>query len=327
MKDRHLASLDEAYEVGKLLGKGGFAEVLLGKNKETGQEVALKTINLHVFHQNETETLREVDVMSQLDHVGIVKVHEVVRTPTHFVIVMELLRGGELFDRIVARHNYSEQDARVCCRQLLEAIEYMHDHNVVHRDLKPENIIYEDESSESPFKLTDFGFAEVMRDKKLTASCGTPEYVAPEILLGRPYNQAVDMWSFGVITYILLCGYPPFCADDGTDESLYRLIERCSWDSTFSEPDSGWEEVSETAKDFIRKLLVKSQRDRLTAKQALEHPWLDISVTNDGLLQRLTKVQVSLQAYQATRKFREGILTVVAGNRLRRLLELANANS
>eukprot|EP00300_Choanocystis_sp_HF-7_P024015 c25409_g1_i1.p1 GENE.c25409_g1_i1~~c25409_g1_i1.p1 ORF type:complete len:345 (+),score=90.54 c25409_g1_i1:46-1035(+) len=318
---RVVRNLEEKYKLGKVLGKGGFAEVVHGVNIHTKQEVALKMIKMSVFKENEQQTLAEVDVLRQMDHAGIVKVYEVLYTPKHFVIVMELLRGGELFDRIVSRDHYCEQDARIFCRQLLDAISYMHSRNVVHRDLKPENIIYANSENDSPFKITDFGFAEIIkRGKKLTASCGTPEYVAPEILLGHRYNQTVDMWSFGVIVYILLCGYPPFFSEDGTDESLFHMIETCAWDTSFSDPESSWGEVSEDAKDFIRRILVLSTTERLSATEALQHPWLDLQVTADTQNQQLSKTQTSLQAYRATRKFREGILMVIAGNRLERLL-------
>eukprot|EP00300_Choanocystis_sp_HF-7_P025700 c2780_g1_i2.p1 GENE.c2780_g1_i2~~c2780_g1_i2.p1 ORF type:complete len:339 (-),score=78.46 c2780_g1_i2:102-1118(-) len=321
-RDRKRASkIEDVYQVGKLLGKGGFAQVRLGVNPHTKAEVALKMIKTEVFKKHEAQTLAEVEVLQQMDHESIVKVFEVVYTPKHFVIVMELLRGGELFDRIVAREYYSEQDARVFCRQLLDAIAYMHDRNVVHRDLKPENIIYATEDANSPFKITDFGFAEVMKDKKLTASCGTPEYVAPEILLGKPYTQTVDLWSFGVIVYILLSGYPPFFSEDGGDEALFKKIESCDWDDKFT--DSAWTGVSATAKDFIRRLLVKSTVTRMTAHQALQHPWLDLD-TSDTYNGDLTQAKSSLQAYQATRKFRQGILTVIASNRLARLRHLGD---
>jgi calcium/calmodulin-dependent protein kinase I len=184
-----------------------------------------------------------------------------------FYLVMELVQGKELFDKIVERGQYSERDAAHISRQFVRAIEYLHSRGIAHRDLKPENLLSVGSGDQEIIKVADFGLSKNFGDEKMMTSCGSPGYVAPEVLECETYGKEVDMWSIGVIIYILLVGYPPFYADN--DPALFKKIMACEYE--FGE---GWDVISESAKDLIRKLLVKDPKKRLTAEQALQHPWL-----------------------------------------------------
>jgi len=302
---RTAARIEDLYTIQQELGTGGFAVVKKGIDKKDKSAWAVKMIRNNVFKKNKEQTEAEVNVLHKLDHPNVVKLREVVRTDKYFCIVMELLGGGELFDRIVEREKYTEHDAKEVAAQILEAIRYVHSKNVVHRDLKPENILFVGET----LKVTDFGFAAIY-DKRvgLTQSCGTPEYVAPEILdeAGRPYTNLVDMWSSGVIIYILLCGFPPFYGD--TDDELFNKIS----DIDFDFPSPYWDPVSPTAKDLVKKLLTKADK-RLTAEQALQHPWFKTAAVPNA--PTLTGALSELQRYQATMKLRYGVMALVAAHK------------
>jgi len=180
---------------------------------------------------------------------------------------MELVQGQELFDKIVARGQYSERDASHITRQFVLAIDYLHSKGIAHRDLKPENIMSIGTGENEIIKVADFGLSKNFGDEKMMTSCGSPGYVAPEVLECETYDKSVDMWSIGVILYILLVGYPPFFAD--SDPALFKKIMAC--DYSFGE---GWENVSESAKDLVKNLLVKDVKKRYTTTQTLNHPWL-----------------------------------------------------
>jgi len=181
---------------------------------------------------------------------------------------MELVSGKELFDKIVERGQYSEKDAANIVKQIVEAVKYLHENDIVHRDLKPENLLSAGEGENEIVKVADFGFAKNFGEEKLITSCGSPGYVAPEVLTEDTYTNAVDMWSVGVIIYILLSGYPPFY--DESPPKIFKKITEAKYD--FNDP--AWEHVSDLAKDLIRKLLVRDPDERLTAAQCLNHAWL-----------------------------------------------------
>lgn len=175
--------------------------------------------------------------------------------------------GGELFDRIVEKGSYTEKDAAGLIRQVLAAVDYMHDQGVVHRDLKPENLLYYSADDDSKIMISDFGLSKMEESGIMATACGTPGYVAPEVLAQKPYGKAVDVWSIGVISYILLCGYPPFY--DENDANLFAQILKGEFE--FDSPY--WDEISDSAKDFIRHLMCVSVEQRYTCKLALAHPW------------------------------------------------------
>jgi len=208
-------------------------------------------------------------------------------------LVMELASGGELFDQIINRGVYSEQDAATIIKQILDAIAYMHGNGICHRDLKPENLLVTGDNDDM-IKISDFGLSKDFGRENLKTSCGTPDYVAPEVLRGATYDNSVDVWSVGVITYILLCGFPPFYGN--TDQQIFGKILRCEYD--FPSPD--WDTVSDDAKEFIRALLVLNPNDRPSAIQCLEAPW--ISNKNPDKLSRLDKLQTGMTEYKEKRK-------------------------
>lgn len=218
---------------------------------------------------------------------------------------MEYVTGGELFDRIVQRGFYSERDAATCVRHMLKAVEYLHENDVVHRDLKPENLLYENDSEDSNLKVADFGLSKMLQNEIQTSTvCGTPGYCAPEILLGKTYDKSVDIWSIGVIAYILLCGYEPFYDED--DRKAYKKILNCDYE--FTSP--WWDDVSQNGKDFIASLLQSDPKKRPTATKALKHRWVEgkaapsMPIPNDALAKlkefnSSRKLKVATRALQA----------------------------
>jgi len=281
--------IEEVYEIGKELGRGGFSIVKKGKNKKTGEEVAVKCINKKNLKKDELQLLtREINIMQKLRHRSIIQLIDIFETPSELFLVLELVSGGELFDQIVERGNYSEHDAANLIRQVLEGIDYMHRHGVVHRDLKPENLLC---AAANVIKIADFGLSKDIESGNLQTSCGTPSYVAPEVLLGGQYDNEVDIWSIGVITYVLLCGFTPFYGDN--QRQLFERILHAKFD--FPSPE--WDDVSATAKDFVTKLLVVNPAERLTAEQALKHPWI-IEQAPKRALKSFASVQSGLRSIQ-----------------------------
>lgn len=218
---------DELYRLKGVLGTGAFSTVREGYHRSnTDIGYAVKCINRKkLSEEDEAALLDEVSILKEMKHVHIIRLYDFFEEPSTYYLVMERMRGGELFDRIVAKAYYSEKEARDTCKILLEAVLYCHDHHVAHRDLKPENLLLLSENDDSAVKIADFGFAKKVYEKNtLTTQCGTPGYVAPEILEGTPYDERADMWSVGVILYILLGGYPPFI--EGTQRELFKKIRK-----------------------------------------------------------------------------------------------------
>eukprot|EP01123_Difflugia_compressa_P013375 TRINITY_DN615_c0_g1_i1.p1 TRINITY_DN615_c0_g1~~TRINITY_DN615_c0_g1_i1.p1 ORF type:complete len:472 (+),score=95.17 TRINITY_DN615_c0_g1_i1:51-1466(+) len=259
--------IKEVYEFGDELGRGGFSIVRKAIRKETGEIFAVKIIEKNQSEEELQLLQREIDIMQKLDHKNIIKLDEVFDEKDTIYLVMEFVQGGELFDQIVSRGTYSEFDAAKIIRQILEAVEYLHSIGIAHRDLKPENLLCSGDENNT-IKVTDFGLSKDFGSASLRTSCGTPDYVAPEVLRGQPYDNSVDIWSIGVITYILLCGFPPFYGN--TDQQIFEKILKVDYD--FPSPD--WDAISGEAKDFIKKILVQDPTKRPTALQALEMDWI-----------------------------------------------------
>eukprot|EP00596_Hydrurales_sp_CCMP1899_P005124 CAMPEP_0119034806 /NCGR_PEP_ID=MMETSP1177-20130426/1811_1 /TAXON_ID=2985 /ORGANISM="Ochromonas sp, Strain CCMP1899" /LENGTH=765 /DNA_ID=CAMNT_0006992519 /DNA_START=107 /DNA_END=2404 /DNA_ORIENTATION=- len=272
-------TFDEHYHTGRPLGKGSFATVHLAIHKESKKRYAAKIIHRKDMSVNVIRALTsEIEILRTIHHPSIVFVREIFGStdvlgndvPT-VSIVMELMGGGELFDRIIDKQFYSEREAKIALKEILEAIDYCHSMNIIHRDIKPENLLYTNESEAAKLKVADFGLAVQMTPRvQLTHICGTPTYVAPEVLKRQDqgYGLQADLWSIGVILYILLCGCPPFYDDDNNE--LFLLIQKAEFDF----PAKCWEDVSEDAKDLVTKLLVADPQRRLNAKESLAHPWL-----------------------------------------------------
>jgi len=214
------------------------------------------------------------------------KLYEVYEDDDSFYLVMELVKGKELFDKIVERGMYSERDAARIIRQVVSAVEYLHENGIAHRDLKPENLLSSGDGDLEVVKIADFGFSKNFGEdgEKLMTSCGSPGYVAPEILTAESYDKSVDMWSVGVIIYILLSGYPPFYADSAP--ALFKKIMEVKYDFD----DSVWDDISDAAKNLIQNLLVKDPSKRYTAKQCLEHGWVSGGAANKNKNLKMNKV-------------------------------------
>lgn len=274
--------IEDKYVIKELLGTGAFSEVRLCEHRETGQAFAVKIIDKKALKGKEDSLENEIRVLKRFSakrqendpdktwftHPNIVQLFETYEDKSKVYLIMELVTGGELFDRIVEKGSYTEKDASYLIRQVLEAVDYMHEQGVVHRDLKPENLLYYNPAEDSKIMISDFGLSKMEDSGFMATACGTPGYVAPEVLAQKPYGKAVDVWSIGVISYILLCGYPPFY--DENDANLFAQILKGEFE--FDSPY--WDEISESAKDFIRNLMCVNVEKRFTCKQALAHPWI-----------------------------------------------------
>jgi len=256
------------YVIGDEIGRGGFSIVKKGQNKETKENVAIKIIEKKTPNEDELQLLhREIEIMRKLHHKHIIALFDVFEDTERIYLILELVTGGELFDQIVSRGVYSERDAALVISQILEAVTYMHTNGIAHRDLKPENLLCGGPDGKQ-IKVTDFGLSKDFGKGNLKTSCGTPDYVAPEVLKGQTYDNSVDIWSIGVICYILLCGFPPFYGN--TDQQIFEKIMKANYD--FPSPD--WDDISENAKQFIQAILVLEPSERPTAQDCLQAPWI-----------------------------------------------------
>ncbi|KAK3906667.1 kinase-like domain-containing protein [Staphylotrichum tortipilum] len=295
------------YRFGRTLGAGTYGIVREADGPEG--RVAIKIILKRNVRGNERMVLDELDMLQRLQHPHIVKFVDWFESKDKFYIVTELATGGELFDRICQRGKFTEKDASQTLKQVLGAVNYLHTNNVVHRDLKPENLLYLTKAEESDLVLADFGIAKTLgtKDEVLTTMAGSFGYAAPEVMLKQGHGKPVDMWSLGVITYTLLCGYPPF-----RSENLSDLIDECSSCRVVYHARY-WKDVSEDAKDFIGRLLQAKPEDRWTSEQALSHPWLSgANATDHNLLPEI-------RAYLTRARLRRGIEMVKLANRIEAL--------
>lgn len=278
------SDVEKKYKIGKTLGTGNFSVVKRCTDKETGKEYALKIIDKKMVEGKEEMIETEIAILKKVKHKNVISMVEAFDTPEKLYLVMDLATGGELFERIVNKGSYTEADASTLVRSICEAIAYLHDQDVVHRDLKPENLLFSTPDEDATIMITDFGLSKLVNDATyLTTACGTPGYVAPEVLRQKGYGRAVDLWSLGVITYILLCGYPPFYDED--QASLFETILRGKFDFHAEY----WGSISTSAKDLITKLLTVEPSKRLTAREALAHPWVaGTSASQTDLLKNIS---------------------------------------
>lgn len=277
LADTVVDDITKRYSIGAELGRGRFSVVQHSVHLVEKVQYAAKVVeNKSLTDDENLEALEtEIAILRKLEHPHIVGVKEVVLDKENTYIIMELLSGGELFNRIVDRGPFPEAEAAKLFAQILLSMEYLHSLDIVHRDVKPENILYTAEGSDS-VKLIDFGYAGVWSaEKELTGLCGTPDYVAPEVLTwyeedvdGTPYGKASDLWSLGVLLYVILSGCSPFSADE--EDEILKLVAQAQY--VFHE--SEFAHVSASAKDMIAKLLVAEPSQRLTMAQLLSHPWL-----------------------------------------------------
>lgn len=311
----------DMYKLGEVLGSGAFSTVRVGyyrpKNKLLGS-YAIKCITKSKMSPEDTDALMdEVSILREMDHPNIIGVYSFFDEPKLYYLVMERVSGGELFDRIVSKAYYNEREARDLCKILLEAIGYCHSKNVAHRDLKPENLLLLSDKDDASIKLADFGFAKKCTEKKLKTQCGTPGYVAPEILHGTPYDTKADMWSVGVILYILLGGYPPFI--ENNQRQLFAKIKA----GDFEFHPEYWDNVSDEAKNLISSLLTVDPVKRLNATESLMNPWIGVSA-EELAGKDLGKNLEEFRRFNGKRKLRAAVHAIIITNRMERKLGVKN---
>ncbi|KAK4283122.1 hypothetical protein QN277_000112 [Acacia crassicarpa] len=271
------ANLKDRYVLGEQLGWGQFGVIRACTDKLTGEVLACKSIakDRLVTSDDLRSVKLEIEIMARLSgHPNVVDLKAVYEEKDFVHLVMELCAGGELFHRLEKHGRFSESEARVLFRHLMQVVLYCHENGVVHRDLKPENILLATRSSSSPIKLADFGLATYIKPgQSLHGLVGSPFYIAPEVLAGS-YNQAADVWSAGVILYILLSGMPPFWGK--TKSRIFEAVKAA--DLRF--PSQPWDHISKSAKDLIKGMLCTEPSQRLTAQQVLDHCWMESNQTN-----------------------------------------------
>jgi len=318
------------YKLGRQLGQPGqFGRAVAAQKLNPAQgedrvEFAIKIINktkfarsAHDAQENFAAFRNEIEVMKRMNHPNIIKMKEYFEDNDNFYIVMEMATGGELFDRITARGHYNEKDAAAVLRQIFEGIHYMHTQKIAHCDLKPDNFLFATPEDSSLLKIIDFGMSKFLQPRKyFTKFCGTPYYVAPEVIAGR-YTESCDMWSLGVVMFVILHGYPPFYADPAKyrgmeDQKVLQLIRR-GFDPVVKDGYGAHFPkaipISPAARDLITKLLVFDTKKRFTAQEALDHPWL----TGEAASTQPVAVSVlrSLRTFAKTCRFKAAVLNVM----------------
>uniref|UniRef100_Q13555-9 Isoform 9 of Calcium/calmodulin-dependent protein kinase type II subunit gamma n=1 Tax=Homo sapiens TaxID=9606 RepID=Q13555-9 len=299
------------YQLFEELGKGAFSVVRRCVKKTSTQEYAAKIINTKKLSARDHQKLeREARICRLLKHPNIVRLHDSISEEGFHYLVFDLVTGGELFEDIVAREYYSEADASHCIHQILESVNHIHQHDIVHRDLKPENLLLASKCKGAAVKLADFGLAiEVQGEQQAWFGfAGTPGYLSPEVLRKDPYGKPVDIWACGVILYILLVGYPPFWDED--QHKLYQQIKAGAYD--FPSPE--WDTVTPEAKNLINQMLTINPAKRITADQALKHPWVCQRSTVASMMHRQETVEC-LRKFNARRKLKGAILTTMLVSR------------
>ncbi|XP_060763315.1 calcium/calmodulin-dependent protein kinase (CaM kinase) II beta 1 isoform X16 [Neoarius graeffei] len=301
----------DEYQLYEELGKGAFSVVRRCVKLCTGQEYAAKIINTKKLSARDHQKLeREARICRLLKHPNIVRLHDSISEESFHYLLFDLVTGGELFEDIVAREYYSEADASHCIHQILDSVNHIHQHDIVHRDLKPENLLLASKCKNAAVKLADFGLAiEVQGDQQAWFGfAGTPGYLSPEVLRKEAYGKPVDIWACGVILYILLVGYPPFWDED--QHKLYQQIKAGAYD--FPSPE--WDTVTPEAKNLINQMLTINPAKRITAQEALKHPWVCQRSTVASMMHRQETVEC-LKKFNARRKLKGAILTTMLVSR------------
>jgi calcium-dependent protein kinase len=333
----------ERYEKIGVIGEGSYGKVFKAIDRDTKVLRAIKEIRkIKKTRYEQERIIKEIIILKKLDHPNIVKVFEIYDSEDYFYIVTELCEGGELFDRLVKSRSFTEKVAALVMKQLLSAVRFCHDHNIIHRDLKPENILLESDGDSLKIKVIDFGTGEIYRDKKfLTKQIGTPYYIAPEVLLNK-YNEKCDLWSCGVIMFILLSGCPPFYGKN--DDEIYAAVRN----SKFTFKQKIWAEISENAKNLISNLLEVDINKRYSAEKAMKHKWFesfrspddnvtesDSNAQNDHKLINLKSALSNLKNFKAERKLQQATLYFMVHNlnpcedifKLRKIFEKMDENN
>lgn len=312
----------EKYKLGGKLGEGAFSVVKLGHAKKEKfrpvsdvPDYAIKIIEKDGLTEEDKVGLeQEISILLEISHPNIINLYEHFNEDDKIYMVTELIMGDELFNRIVKKSRYSELEARDVVKTLLSTMNYLHGKGIVHRDLKPENILLKNAENDLEFKIADFGFAKHSAagsdvNFSLETQCGTPGYIAPEILSNKKYGPPADVWSIGVIVYILLGGYPPFY--HAKQNELFKLIKK----GKYQFHAKYWNHISHDAKELIRQMLTVDPTARLTCEQLLHSDWMKSGV--DTLSARdISTTITELKKWNAKRKLRAAVQAVVAANRI-----------
>ncbi|CAG9333526.1 unnamed protein product [Blepharisma stoltei] len=301
-------AFSNVYQSGRTLGKGAFGEVRFCTHKKTSARRAVKIFKKSDFFEENymQRLLGEIEILKFLDHPNIIRAYEFFEDSEEFYIVMEHCRGGELFEALVKWKRFKESDAAMIMKQLFSCLSYMHSKNIAHRDLKLENILFDEKSEGLGIKLIDFGAAGYFsKNQELTGSFGTPYYIAPEVLVGG-YTEKCDLWSAGVIMYILLTGKPPF--DGTTEEEILNSIKQMKYNSNSTE---AFQKLSEEAKDLINRLLTP-EKDRINARDALEHDWIKNNFSEPPTADDIMRTSWgNLSGFKTGNKIKEAIITFI----------------
>ncbi|XP_072255154.1 calcium/calmodulin-dependent protein kinase type 1D [Pyxicephalus adspersus] len=311
---KQVEDIKKIFQFREVLGSGAFSEVVLAEEKVTGKLFAVKCIPKKALKGKESSIENEIAVLKKIKHENIVALEDIYESPSHLYLVMQLVSGGELFDRIVEKGFYTEKDASTLIRQVLDAVFYLHRLGIVHRDLKPENLLYFSQEGESKIMISDFGLSKMEgKGDVMSTACGTPGYVAPEVLAQKPYSKAVDCWSIGVIAYILLCGYPPFY--DENDSKLFEQILKADYE--FDSPY--WDDISDSAKE--EKLAYLITHPNYSRIIRFENLWLVEQIAGDTALCKNIHESVSAQIRKnfAKSKWRQAFNATAVVRHMRKL--------
>lgn len=290
------------YEFRRLIGHGQYGTVREAARKGSGLLVAIKSINKAKIHQELHLLRREMDIMRVIDHPNLISYYEAYEDEKYFHLVMELCSGGDLMDRLALAGAMSEAEAAAIVLKMLTAVSHLHGLNICHRDLKPENFLFLSKDQGSEIKLIDFGMSKLMRPcQELMTFVGTPYYLAPEVLLGN-YSMECDVWSLGVIMFLMVCAAQPFEGEDMA-EIFYRIAQ--------GKPqlNGEWKKISNEAKDLIQKMLTVRAAKRITIPEALRHPWFTLKSTVISTVP--TSVLMSLKAYKPPSKLQHEVMKVL----------------
>jgi calcium-dependent protein kinase len=325
IRDNTGKKISEFYQIEKKkLGEGSFGSVNRAKNLSTGAVRACKTISkAHMTNAERFEA--EIALMKIMDHPNIIKLHETFEDHRNIYLIMELCSGGELFDRIIEAKHFTEVQAAILMQQIIQAIYYMHQKKVCHRDLKPENFLFATKGpiDKSLLKIIDFGMSRKFEPGQvLKTKVGTPYYVAPEVCAGK-YDHMSDLWSCGVLMYVLLCGYPPFSGD--TDAEVLGKVRL----GNFTFPSADWNNISQDAKDLISQLLKMNTRDRVNAEQALSCDWIKNKAPKAKNISLQSGFVDNLRGFRSQNKLKKAALQIIAGqlneSQIKRLRETFQA--
>lgn len=306
-------NVEEKYLVDPIVvGSGHHGSVRKCIDRKTGQQFAIKSVRKSDPAVNPDYIHREILLLNEVKHPNIIRLSDVFEDEEYLHIVTDLCQGGELFHKIVEKASdnttsacFSEEEAARIIYQVLDAVRYLHQHNIVHRDIKPENILFDTIDKDSPVKIVDFGLARMHFANEgappMTSFVGTPYYIAPDVIRRR-YGKACDLWSVGVVLYTMLCGYPPFLGQTNAD--VYESIRR----GFYRFPEQEWGSISYGAKDFINRLLQRDPRNRMTAEKALNHPWIRKQLHKNREISKGEREDVSVEVVLEQSKRRELIV-------------------